>query len=57
MHKFFSEMPDEEWNMDHFVYTLGPAIKPGHIVKTGNLYANGRVWAMIDTLLTSDTIA
>lgn len=57
LHKQFEEMPDEECEVDHFVYTLGPAIKPDHTVKTGNIYATGRVWAMLDTLLTSDTIS
>lgn len=47
-------MPDEEWNVDCFVYKLGSAIKPMHFVKTGKLYATGRVWAMLDTLLTSN---
>ena len=57
MHEEFEEMPDVECDMDHFVYKLGPAIKPAHIVKTGKLYPTGRVWAMLDTLLTSDTIS
>ena len=56
LHEQFIEMPDEECDTDHFVYTLGPAIKPIHTVKTGKLYATGRVWAMLDTLLTADTI-
>jgi len=57
LHSEFPEMPDEECEVDHFVYKLGPAIKPTHTVKTGNLYATGRVWAMIDTLLTADSIS
>lgn len=57
LHEQFVEMPDEECEVDHFVYTLGEAIKPTHTVKTGKLYATLRVWAMLDTLLTSDTIA
>lgn len=36
---------------DHFVYTLGPAMKPARIVRTGNIFRNGRVWCAIDTLL------
>ncbi len=56
LHEQFEEMPDEECKVDHFVYTLGPAIKPTHLVKTGKLYATGRVWAMLDTLFTADTI-
>ena len=49
-------MPDEEWE-NHYVYTLGPAIVPSKTVKTGKIYPSGRVWAMLDTLLTADTIS
>ena len=56
MHDVIEEMPDEEWEQDHFVYTLGPAIKPSKEVKTGNIYASGRKWAMLDTLFSSETI-
>ena len=57
MHELIPEMPDEEWTENHFVYSLGPAIVPGKTVKTGNIYRSGRVWAMLDTLLTCDTIS
>lgn len=57
MHEVIPELPDEEWDTDHFVYNLGPAIKPSKVVKTGNIYASGRKWAMLDLLLTSDTIS
>jgi hypothetical protein len=40
-----------------FLYELGPSIKPFKEVLTGKIYANGRVWAMLDLLLTSSTIA
>ena len=40
-----------------FVYKLGLAIVPPKEVKNGKIYPNGRVWAMLDTLLTSDTIS
>jgi hypothetical protein len=36
---------------DHFVYTLGPAMKPAQPMRTGNIFRNGRVWCAIDTLL------
>lgn len=36
---------------DNFVYTLGPAMKPTHEMKTGKIFRNGRVWCAIDTLL------
>lgn len=52
----FSEIPSEEWG-HHFIYELSEPIVPTKNVKTGNLYRNGRVWAMLDLLLTSDTIS
>lgn len=36
---------------DHFVYRLGPAMKPTSEVRTGNIFRNGRVHCAIDTLL------
>lgn len=57
MHDEIHEMPDEVWDTDCYVYRLGPAIIPQKTVKTGKLYRNGRVWAMLDTLLTCDTIS
>lgn len=36
---------------DHFVYTLGPAMRPARPIRTGNIYRNGRVWCAIDTLI------
>ena len=56
VHDLFPEMPDEEWE-NHYVYTLGPAIVPSKTIKTGKIFRNGRVWAMLDTLLTADTIS
>ena len=56
IHEVIDLMPDEEWEKDYFVFNLGPAIIPAKTVKTGKIYRNGRVWAMLDTLLTCDTI-
>lgn len=50
-------MPDVIENGNYFVYKLGPAIIPTKEVENGKIYPNGRVWAMLDTLLTSDTIS
>lgn len=36
---------------DHFVYRLGPAMKPAQEIRTGNLFRAGRVRCAIDTLL------
>lgn len=41
----------------YVLYTLGPPIVPQRVVRTGKLYRNGRVWAMLDLLLTCDTIS
>lgn len=57
MHDEFPEMPNEEWDMNHYIYRLGSAIIPSKEVKTGKLFRNGRVWAMLDTLLTCDTVS
>lgn len=57
MHDEIPEMPDEVWDGDCYVYKLGPAIIPSKAVKTGKIFRNGRVGAMLDTLLTCDTIS
>ncbi len=38
-------------DIDHFVYALGPAMRPPKTMKNGKLYASGRVWCALDTLL------
>lgn len=57
LHSEIPEMPDCIEDDSYFVYTLGTPIIPNKVVKTGNIYASGRKWAMLDTLLTADTIA
>jgi hypothetical protein len=47
------DWPDER----HWVFSLGPVIKPMREIRTGNLYRAQRVWVAIDLLLTSETIA
>ncbi len=56
LHDDIEEMPNVEDEYEHFVYSLGKPIIPSKVVKTGNIYASGRKWAMLDTLLTADTI-
>jgi hypothetical protein len=52
----FSEIPKDNWDY-HYLYHLGPSIKPSHEVKSGNKITRSmRVWAMLDLLLTSATI-
>ena len=55
-HDHFPEIPETEWP-PFFLYTLGPALKPPREVKTGNIFRNGRVWCMLDTLFVCDTVA
>jgi len=54
-HEKFPEIPVTEWE-PHFLYHLGPAFGPEKEVRTGNIYPNGRVWCMLDTLFTEATI-
>jgi hypothetical protein len=56
LHDAFKEIPSKK-REPFLVYELGPPIKPQSKVRTGNIYANGRVWCMLDTLFTSSTIA
>jgi hypothetical protein len=52
----FQEIPSEKWH-PHYLYHLGPAIKPAHEVRSGEkIIRSMRVWAMLDLLLTSQTI-
>jgi hypothetical protein len=47
----------EEPEYERFAFALGPLIKPSHEVRTGNLFRAQRVWAALDLLLTSSTVA
>ena len=52
----FNTIPKETWN-PHYLYHLGTAIKPTREVKAGEkIVRSMRVWAMLDLLLTSETI-
>lgn len=58
LHEQVPEMPDQRQELPHFVYRLGPAIRPSKVVKTGpRVHRSARVWTMIDVLLTCDTIS
>jgi len=57
MHDVLNFMADEEWEKDHYIFTLGPAIHPDHDVRCGKKVTQAvRVYADIDTLLTCNTI-
>jgi hypothetical protein len=55
LHEHIPEIPSKKGGPD-FVYKLGPAIKPAREVRNGNIFANARLKAMLDTLLTCRTI-
>jgi hypothetical protein len=52
----FPEIPTEAGG-PYFVYRLGVPFSPAHVVTTGKVFPNGRVWCMLDTLLTCKTVA
>jgi hypothetical protein len=56
MHSDIPEIEAGKWK-DHLLYTLGRPIIPPTVVKTGKIYRNGRVKAMLDLLLSCKTIA
>lgn len=57
LHDEFQCFEDRREDRPYFVYGLGPAIKPKNPISSTGIYRNGRVWAMLDTLLVCDTIA
>ncbi len=57
--KEFPEIPKsyDRRGMPHFLYTLGPEIKPeNHNIEAGKGWRAQRVWCMLDTLLTNKTL-
>ena len=56
-HKYLDGLDEDFSNSEkHFLYHLGPAMIPQTVVKTGKIYGPGRHWAMLDLLLTSETV-
>jgi hypothetical protein len=56
-HPHFPECGDREME-PHYLYHLGPAIRPAHDMKTGvGIKWSSRRWAFLDLLLTSKTIS
>jgi len=48
---------DPRWpdtDIDHFVYRLGPPMRPMSPMRTGEIYRAGRVWCAIDALLSGE---
>jgi hypothetical protein len=56
LHSVFPEIPSETIGPT-FVYHLGQRFRPDHQVRTGALYRAARVWCLLDTLFTSQTIS
>jgi hypothetical protein len=54
-HEIIKEIPSQIWK-PHYLYDLGEPIIPAKEIKTGKIFPNGRKWAMLDLLLTSETI-
>lgn len=54
------DIPDYSINIpksgQHIFCRLGPPIVPNQIVKKGKIWPSGRIWCMLDTLLTSKTV-
>jgi hypothetical protein len=40
--------------INHFVYRLGPAMRPAREMRAGKVFRSARVWCAIDTLLSGD---
>lgn len=53
--KYIPEIPVSEWE-PHYLYSPGAGFMPAERLPTGRIYPNGRVWCMLDTLFTCDTI-
>ena len=57
LHSEIKEIGKGLWGYSHYCYSLGPAIIPNKDVKNGKVYPSGRVWAMLDLLMTCDTVS
>ena len=57
LHSEIAEIGAKLWKYPHYCYKLGPAIIPCKEVKNGKVWPSGRVWAMLDLLLTCDTVS
>lgn len=58
LHTEIAELPDYKESDKYYVCKLGPAIRPPKRIPNGDgIIMAARRWAMIDTLLTADTIS
>jgi hypothetical protein len=56
-HERIPEVPDGDWSVPLFLYSLAGKFAPDRKVPTGKIWPSGRVWCMLDTLFTAATIA
>lgn len=54
--EIFDQPGGAPFPVPHYLFSLGPPIKPPHEVKYGKIWNPGRVYCMLDTLLTCGTI-
>lgn len=53
----FRSVPTARWD-DHYILSLGPAIRPTHPVVNGaRIHRQNRCWCLLDTLLSSPSIS
>jgi hypothetical protein len=57
LHSEIREIGAGLWQYPHYCYELGPAIIPSKEIKNGKVYPSGRKWAMLDLLLSCDTVS
>jgi len=54
-HKYIPEVKKKKLR-DHFLLWLGQGFEPRRELPNGNIFSNGRLWCILDTLFTSKTI-
>ena len=57
LHTEIEEIGAGLWDCRYNIFELGPPIVPTKTVKSGNIYGPGHGWAMLDLLLTCDTVS
>lgn len=55
VHKYIPEIKKSKIK-NHFLLWLGEPFEPRREISNGNIWSNGRLWCMLDTLFTSPTI-
>ena len=55
VHKYIPEIKRNKIR-NHYLLWLGPRFEPRKELPNGNIWSNGRLWCMLDTLFTSKTI-